>query len=72
MRCGPTTLNGTVAGALLPSCARAIPALAKIGVGAELWLGETDALASALKLFGTAPASVKVLVKLKLAWPDRL
>ena len=58
MQCGPTTKNGAVAGALLPSCVRAIPALAKLGIGAELWLGETDANASALALFSSAPASV--------------
>ena len=69
MQCGPTTKNGTVAGVLLPSCAKAIPALAKLGVGAELWLGETDANASALKLFSTAPASVSFLSSLAKAHP---
>ena len=72
MRCGPTTLNGTVGSppvALLPSCARAIPALAKLGIGSELWLGETDANASALKLFSTAPASVSFLSSLAKAHP---
>jgi len=68
-QCGPTTENGTVAGALLPSCARAIPALAKLGVGAELWLGETDANASALKLFDTAKESVTFLSSLAKAYP---
>ena len=69
MQCGPTTKDGTVAGALLPSCARAIPALAKLGIGAELWLGETDSNVSALKLFDTAPASTKFLVELAKEYP---
>ena len=69
MQCGPTTKNGVVAGSLLPSCVRAIPALAKLGIGAELWLGETDANASALKLFETASASVSFLVSLAKANP---
>lgn len=72
MRCGPTTLNGTVGSppvALLPSCARAIPALAKLGIGSELWLGETDSSTAALKLFDTAPGTVKALVALGKAHP---
>ena len=48
MRCGPTTLNGSVSGALLPSCAKAILALKALGVESELWLGETDSYESAL------------------------
>lgn len=34
---GPTTKAGAVAGELLPSCAKAVPALAELGIDAELW-----------------------------------
>ena len=61
MRCGPTTINGTVAGSLLPSCVKAIPALKAIGVESELWLGETDSSESALKLFKDCDATVAIL-----------
>jgi hypothetical protein len=72
MRCGPTTRNGTVGVPnvpLLPSCVRAIPALAELGIGAELWLGETDSSAAALRLFATAPATTKALVALSRQQP---
>ena len=61
MRCGPTTMNGTVRGELMPSCAKAIPALAELGVESELWLGETDSSDSALKLWDSPDATVKAL-----------
>jgi hypothetical protein len=44
--------GGTVAGALTPSCLRAIPALNRLGIRTELWLGEDDSLSSARYLFG--------------------
>jgi|EP01046_Picozoa_sp_COSAG06_P020252 hypothetical protein len=69
MRCGPTTLNGSVSGALLPSCAKAIPALKALGVESELWLGETDSSESALKLFRDTEATVKALAELGRAHP---
>ena len=69
MRCGPTTLNGTVRGELMPSCAKAIPALAELGVESELWLGETDSSDSALKLWDSPDATVKALTALGAAHP---
>jgi hypothetical protein len=69
MRCGPTTINGTVAGALLPACVKAIPALKALGVDSELWLGETDSSDAALKLFNTAEATVANLAALGRAHP---
>ena len=69
MRCGPTTINGTVAGGLLPSCVKAIPALEALGVKSELWLGETDSADAALKLFNTTEATVAVLAALGRAHP---
>ena len=69
MRCGPTTLNGTVRGELMPSCAKAIPALAELGVESELWLGETDSSDSALKLWDSPDATVTALTALGAAHP---
>ena len=67
MRCGPTTLNGSIAGDLLPSCVRAIPALSAIGVESELWLGETDSLSAAIALLSNPAAAVETLIALGTA-----
>ena len=61
MLCGPTTQSGKIAGALSPACARAIPALAKLGVASELWLGETDSHAAAMQLLGDPAGAVGAL-----------
>ena len=64
MECGPTSKAGPVVGVLLPSCTKVIPALAKLGVASELWLGETDNLTSALALFNDVQTTVDTLKKL--------
>ena len=64
MSCGPSTASGAVQGAMLPSCSRAIPSLAKMGIESELWLGETDSFENGLRLFNSTAATVATLVKL--------
>lgn len=69
MQCGPTTKSGPVAGALSPACKSVIPRLAKLGVGSELWLGETDNLTSALALFEDTTTTVDALLELGRSHP---
>jgi hypothetical protein len=69
MLCGPTTKTGAVVGELLPSCARAIPALEKLGVDSELWLGETDSYNNSQLLFADPAKTVEALTKLGKDYP---
>jgi hypothetical protein len=71
LRCGPTTKSGTIEGQLYPACQRAIPALVKLGVKAELWLGETDDLDAARKLldYANLDTVVEALVALQKEQP---
>ena len=69
MRCGPSTKSGKIEGALSPACSRAIPALAKLGVGSELWLGETDSVAAAGSLLNDPDGAVAALKALGTANP---
>ena len=64
MLCGPTTKHGPVSGHLAAACVKAIPELAALGVGSELWLGETDDYGMATSLMKDPGATVKALAKL--------
>ena len=64
MLCGPTTKHGPVTGNLSAACVKTIPELAALGVGSELWLGETDDYNMAISLMKNPEATVNVLAQL--------
>ena len=69
MQCGPTTQSGSIQGKLSPACTKVIPALSQLGIGSELWLGETDSVAAAVKLLNNAPTAITALKELGAAQP---
>ena len=61
--------GGQITGDLFPACKAALPALAALGVRAELWLGEDDSILSARTLFGHAAETAAALVAVARANP---
>lgn len=69
MLCGPTTKNGPVTGNISAACVKAIPELEALGVGSELWLGETDNYDMAISLMENPETTVKALSQLGGKYP---
>ena len=62
-------LGGTIAGNMSAACRQAIPALTKLGVRSEIWLGQDDSPTSAAYLFAHADATAHALLDLARAYP---
>jgi hypothetical protein len=62
-------VGGTVTGVLSEKCKQAIPALAKLGVQTELWLGEDDSITSARYQFAHANETAAALLLIAKANP---
>ena len=64
MRCGVTTTNGTISGTLLPACETVMPILSGFGIQTELWLGQTDTVDAAVKLWSDPQRAIETLAEL--------
>ena len=64
--------RGTVNGKLSQKCKQAIPALAKLGVQAELWLGEDDSISSARYMFAHANETAEAVLAIAKEYPGQL
>jgi hypothetical protein len=64
--------GGTVTGTLSPKCQQAIPVLAKLGIQAELWLGEDDSITSAKYMFAHLNETAEAVLAIAKEYPGQL